>query len=244
MRKLNAFVKRNILETIREPLSLIFCLGFPVVMLVFMQIIFTNIEIIPENFKIEHYAMGICVFGYTFTSMFISMNIAGDKNSSLIKRIEISPTSKTTYLLSYIISGLLMTLIQTLLFFVLAFIFGLPFSLNSVLAFIYLLPSAIFYLTIGIIIGLLCKNEKQTGPISSIIITLVGILGGIFMPLSAFSGGFLSFVNSLPFAHSVEIASQIYLTGASCIYPHILYVVGYTCVLWLIIILIIKFNKK
>ena len=46
--------KRNLKEILRDPLSIIFCLIFPVIMLVLMSIIFKNIEFIPANFKIEN----------------------------------------------------------------------------------------------------------------------------------------------------------------------------------------------
>ena len=63
---------------------------------------------------------------------------------------------------------------------------------------------------------------------SSIFISLVGILGGVFMPLSGLSKGFLTFVNILPFAHSVSIASDLQTLGAKAIYPHVLYLLLYT----------------
>ena len=107
MNKLLALTKRNILELIRDPLSLVFCIAFPVVMLVFMQIMFLSIEFTPANFEIKNYAIGICIFGYTFTGMFTAMSIAGDKNTSLIKRINVSPTNKLTYYITKIYNHLI-----------------------------------------------------------------------------------------------------------------------------------------
>ena len=56
MKKLFALSKRNIKEMLRDPLSLVFCIAFPVLMLVMMQIIFKNVEYMPENFEIKNYA--------------------------------------------------------------------------------------------------------------------------------------------------------------------------------------------
>ena len=243
MKKLLALTKRNLLEMLRDPLTTVFCLLFPVVMLVFMQLIIGSQESMPENFQIEHYAPGICVFGYGFTSMFMAMSIASDKNSSFIKRIVISPIRKTTYLLSFLLSGLLIVLIQTVFFFAIALFFNFPFDGRIFLSIAYLVPSSLFFLSFGIMLGSLCKHEKQTGPINSIVISLTGILGGVFMPLSAFSGAFATIVDILPFAHAVLIASEIYSVGASCIYPHILYLIGYTTVIWGIVALLEKHKK-
>lgn len=190
MKKLFALSKRNIKEMLRDPLSLVFCIAFPVLMLVMMQIIFKNVEYMPENFEIKNYAAGICVFGYAFTGLFVALQITGDKSNSFIKRINISPILPVTYLLSFLVSALPVTFVQTILFYAIALIFGFPFDINLLISIFYLIPSAVMYISFGILVGSLCKNEKQTGPITSIFISLAGIFGGVFMPLSSFKGGF------------------------------------------------------
>ncbi|MDE7406071.1 MAG: ABC transporter permease [Clostridiales bacterium] len=227
MKKCLVLAQRNIKEMLRDPLSLVFCLGFPLVMLLLMQLIFTSLDFVPDNFQIKNYASGICVFGFTFTSLFVALQISSDKNSSFIKRINIAPISKATYYVSFFLSALPVVLVQTVLFFLIALCFGFPFDANFVLSIVYLLPSAALYVSIGILIGALSGNEKQTGPITSIFISLTGIFGGVFMPISLFGGGFGTFVNLLPFGHSVLIASELQTMGAGCIYPHILYLLGY-----------------
>lgn len=240
MKKCLILTQRNIKEMLRDPLSLVFCLGFPLVMLLLMQIIFTNLEFVPDNFAIKSYASGICVFGYTFTSLYVALQISSDKNTSFIKRINISPISKFGYYCSFFLSALPMALIQTVLFFLTALIFKFPFDVNFLLSIVFLLPSAIFYICIGILIGCICKNEKQTGPITAIFISLTGIFGGVFMPINLFSGGFATFINLLPFGHSVLISSELQTVGAKCIYPHILYLIFYTAVLIAVVAVIEK----
>ncbi len=240
MKKCLILAQRNIKEMIRDPLSLVFCLGFPVVMLLLMQIIFTNLEFVPDNFAITNYASGICVFGYTFTSLYVAMQVTSDKNTSFIRRINISPISKFGYYCSYFLSALPMALIQTVLFFLIALIFKFPFDINFLLSIIYLLPSAVLYICIGLLIGCICKNEKQTGPITSIFISLTGIFGGVFMPINLFEGGFATFINLLPFGHSVLIGSELQTVGAACIYPHILYLLFYIALFTAIVAVIEK----
>lgn len=236
---------RNIKEMLRDPLSLVFCIGFPLIMLLIMQLVFTNIDIeIPANFAIKSYANGICVFGYTFTSMFLAMQITSDKNTAFIRRIEISPINKFTYYFSFFLSALPMILIQTVLFFFVALIFKFPFDGNFPLSIIYLFPSAVFYIVIGILLGCICKNEKQPGPIASVLVSVTGILGGVFMPINLFKGGFYTFVNLLPFSHSVLIASELQTVGAKCIYPHILYLLFWIIVMVLIIFIVEKVRSR
>lgn len=235
---------RNIKEMVRSPLSLIFCLGFPIIMLLLMQLIFSNIKgDIPSNFVITNYANGICVFGYAFTSLFVAIQISSDKNTSFIKRINIAPITKFGYYFSFFISSAPIILIQTILFFLIALIFKFPFNYKFILNIIYLLPSAFFYISFGVLIGSICKNEKQSSPMISVFITLVGIFGGVFMPLDNLSSGFNTFINLLPFSHSVYIGSKLYTIGPKCIYPHIIYLLIYTLTN-ISIIAIIEFIKS
>lgn len=235
MRKLFALIKRNLKEVVRDPLSLVFCAVFPVFMLVLLQSIFKNMQYVPENFKIENYAVGICVFGYTFSMMFTAMLIAGDKNTEFANRIKMAPVSQWTHLCSYLLAMLPVVLAQTVLFFAVSLCFGLPFSANILLAIVYLLPSEWLFLSFGVLIGTLAKNEKQAGPISSILISLSMMFGGVFMPIDNL-GSFTEVLNILPFSHSVQIASGVFQGDLTCIYPHILWVLGYIAIVWIAIV--------
>lgn len=243
MKKCLIMAGRNIKEMVREPIGVILCLGFPLVMLLLMQLIFMSMEFVPDNFQIKSYASGICVFGFTFTCLLVALQIAADKNTSFIKRINIAPIKKVTYYLSFFVSALPMVLVQTVLFFLVALIFGFPFDANFVLSILYLLPSAAFYVCIGVLIGALSRNEKQTGPIASVFVSFTGIFGGVFMPLSAFGGGFGTFVNLFPFGHSVQIASELQSVGPSCIYPHVLYLLFYIVVIAAVVAVVEKLRS-
>lgn len=243
MKKLIALTRRNLLEMARDPLAVIFCIAFPVVMLLFMQILALNLPVVPDNFQIENYAVGICVFGFTFTGMFLSMSIAGDKNSSLIKRITISPVKQGVYLTSFLCSGLPVTLCQTVVFFLLAIPFGLPVDGRIVTSILFLIPSALYYLSFGVLLGVVCSNEKQTGPISSIFVSLTGMLGGVFMPVNTFTGGFKTLIDILPFTHTVQVASSFY-TASGNSWWHLLIVALYTAFIWGVVLLLAKIRKR
>lgn len=69
--QIRVFSRRNALEILRDPLSYIFALGFPVLMLVIMTIVNGSIpkEAGMEIFSLQNLAPGIVVFGYTFVMM-------------------------------------------------------------------------------------------------------------------------------------------------------------------------------
>ena len=242
MNKLFILTKRNLKEIIRDPLSRVFCLGFPVVMLVLMQFVIGGVADTPANFQITAYSSGICVFGYTFSMLFSAMLIAADKNSEFMSRLYMAPIKKSTYLFSYFLAVLPIMIGQTIIFFALALCFGLPFSANILMAILYLLPSMILYITLGLLLGTLCRTEKQAGPISSIIISLVGMLGGVFMPVAQM-GTIGTIANLLPFVHSVQIGTEALVGNFAGIFPHILWILGFALIFWIITLIIFKKKK-
>ena len=62
------FAKRCFKEIIRDPLNIIFGLGFPVILLLLLSAIQANIPV--ELFEIEHLAPGIVMFVSSFFSFF------------------------------------------------------------------------------------------------------------------------------------------------------------------------------
>ena len=87
--KIKAFASRNAKEILRDPLSYIFCLGFPVVMLVIMTIV--NESIPPEAgmdiFNIDKLSPGVTVFGLTFIMLFTTILISKDRSTAFLARL-------------------------------------------------------------------------------------------------------------------------------------------------------------
>ena len=75
MKRTIAFAKRNFLELIRDPLSIIFNIGLPAVLLVLMATIDANIDDV-SIFPIQSFAPGIIVFGGSFLTMFCAILVA------------------------------------------------------------------------------------------------------------------------------------------------------------------------
>ena len=237
MSKTFILAKRNLKEIVRDPLSLVFNMVFPLVMLIVLGIITNSLEYVPEQFLINNYAVGICVFGYTFAMLFTAMLIAEDKNGEFINRLNMSPIRKSDYIASYYLAVLPVMAVQTVLFFLCSCILGLEFSYKIAVAFLYMIPSALLYVVLGVLIGTIVKTGRQAGPVCSIIISGASMLGGVFMPIDGM-GAFSTIANLLPFSHSVRIATGVFGGDFGCIYPNILWVIGYAVVLFAITVLI------
>ena len=62
------FAKRNAKEILRDPLNLIFGLGFPLILILLLSAIQANVPV--KLFEIQHLAPGITVFGLSFMTLF------------------------------------------------------------------------------------------------------------------------------------------------------------------------------
>ena len=115
MSKTIAFSGRNFKELVRDPLSYIFCLGFPLVMLVVMTLVNDSIpkETNMTIFRIDNLAGGIAVFGLTFVMLFVCLTVAKDRSGAFLMRLYSTPMKSGNFIAGYILPSLLLSLLQT-----------------------------------------------------------------------------------------------------------------------------------
>ena len=71
------FAKRNLKEILRDPINLVFGLGFPLILLLLLSAIQANV---PVNiFEIDTLTPGITVFGLSFITLFSATLVAKDR---------------------------------------------------------------------------------------------------------------------------------------------------------------------
>ena len=97
--KMLSFAKRNTKEILRDPITLCFGLGFPLVLILLLSAIQANIPV--ELFEIQHLAPGITVFGLSFMTLFSASLISKDRGSSLLQRLYTTPLTPLDFILGY-----------------------------------------------------------------------------------------------------------------------------------------------
>lgn len=235
--------KRNLKKFLTDPFSIIFAIVLPLIIFCIIKgILINNTAMI---WRTGVFASGMCCFAYSLTSMFMAISFVEDKKTNFVVRLKIAPISNWTYLFSFILAMAPLLFGQTLIIFLFGFIFKLPVApANFFLAIIYLIPSAFFFLTVGALLGIACKNSIQVACISVIIIALTIIFGGIALPLYDLPS-FENICSYLPFYHCVQIAARLYSeNNLGSIYPHILWILGYSTIFWGIIVLIKYMQNK
>ena len=220
------FAGRNAKEILRDPLTILFGLGFPLILLLLLSAIQANIPV--SLFEIQSLAPGITVFGLSFITLFSATVLAKDRGSSLLQRLYTTPMTPADFILGYTLPILPMALAQTALCYAVALLLGLDLTVNILLAVLLNLPVSLLFISLGLLFGSIL-NEKQVGGICGALLTnLTAWLSGIWFDLELVGGVFQRVAHALPFYHAVELARATLTGQYGDILPHLWWVAGYT----------------
>lgn len=238
--KMLVFANRTAKEILRDPLTLLFGIGFPVILLLLLTAINRNI---PESvFDLDHLTPGIAVFGLSFLSLFSAQLISKDRSSSLLLRLFTTPMTPADYILGYTLPLLPMVLAQGAVCYLTAILLGLTVTPKLIAAYLLLIPSSLVFIGIGLLCGTLL-NEKAVGGICGALLTnLAAWLSGTWFSLDLVGGAFKKTAYALPFVHAVDMGKDAVNGLYSGICSDLLWVLGYAGVL--LAAAVILFKKK
>ena len=223
------FVSRNAKEILRDPLTLIFGLGFPLVLILLLSAIQANIPV--PLFEIGHLTPGIAVFGLSFMTLFSATIISKDRGSALLQRLYTTPMTPVDFILGYTLPILPIALVQCVICYLVAIFLGLPITVNILYAVIISIPTDILFISMGLLFGSIL-NDKQVGGICGALLTnLCAWLSGTWFDLNLVGGVFRKIADLLPFVHAVDMGRALLAGDFAGIFPHLWWVLGYGLVL-------------
>lgn len=237
-----AFSKRCAKEILRDPVNLFFGLGFPVVLLLLLSAIQSNIP--AEIFKIEKLSSGIAVFSLAFITLFSATLIAKDKESLLLQRLYTTPLKATDFILGYMLPLFPMAIAQSVVCYLISVLLGLPLTVNIMYAVLMMVPISLFYISLGLLCGSIL-TVKQTGAICGALLTnLSAWLSGVWFDIDLVGKTFKKIAELLPFVHAVELQRAIINGEFNNMLPRLLIVLGYTVALMIGAVLIFLKGMK
>ncbi|PKM71930.1 MAG: ABC transporter permease [Firmicutes bacterium HGW-Firmicutes-16] len=235
-----AFALRNYKEIIRDKLNIAFGLGFPIIVLLLLSLIQSNIPV--SLFAVDRLTPGIAVFGLSFVSLFSGMLIAKDRGSSFMLRLFTSPMTASDFILGYTIPLLPLAIAQIAVCFIVALFLGLEPSVHILMTILVLLPAAVLFIAIGLLCGSIF-NDKQVGGVCGALLTnLSAWLSGTWFDVDLVGGAFKAIANALPFIHAVNAGRAALSGNYGGIFPELWWVIGYAAAL--IILAIVVFTHK
>lgn len=230
-----AFARRNTKEILRDPISFVFCLGFPVLLLIAFRIIqhsqgdmwMSPAALIP----------GVAVFSLAFDLLFMVLLVSRDRNGAFLSRLFNAPLRTSDFILGYALPCLAIGTAQLLITYLAgAAIFLCPDGSVSGGSFLFAskaidysvyppvtvptvakvpfwgVPLAVLAGVLPLMFFLFCGvllgialNDRAAPGVSSALITGAGFLGGCWMPMDTM-GGFETVCRFLPFYPSVILA--------------------------------------
>lgn len=222
------YANRCAKEILRDPLNLMFGLGFPMVLLALLSAIQANIPV--DMFQLHHLTPGISVFGLSFMTLFSATLIARDRETALLQRLYTTPLKSSDYILGYTLPILPFAVVQSAICYLFALLIGMTPSVNILYALVMIIPIAVYYIGLGLLCGSIF-NIKQVGGICGALLTnLSAWLSGIWFDLELVGGAFQRIANLLPFYHAVELERAVIRGDFTDVLPHFWIVLGYAIV--------------
>ncbi len=235
-----AFALRNYKEIIRDKLNIMFGLGFPIIVLLLLSLIQSNIPV--SLFEVDKLTPGIAVFGLSFISLFSGVLIAKDRGSSFILRLFTSPLTASNFIFGYTIPLFPLAIAQIVVCFIVALFLGLELSINILMTIVVLIPAAVLFIAIGLLCGSIF-NDKQVGGVCGALLTnLSAWLSGTWFDVNLVGGVFKAIANALPFIHAVNAGRAALAGDYGAIFPELWWVIGYA--LALMVLAMVVFTRK
>lgn len=236
--RVRAFARRNIKELFRDPLTLFFGLGFPLVLLVLMNVIQRNVPV--HIFELETLAPGIALFGLTFLALFSGLLLARDRSTAFLARLAASPMTAADFLLGYLLPLLPMAVGQSAICLAAAVALGLPPSWKLLAVVACLIPSALLFIALGLLCGTLFNDKQVGGMCGAILTNVTAWLAGIWFDLSLIGGPFKTVAYLLPFVHGADGAKAALAGDWAALPGHLLWVSAWAAAVLALAVLLFR----
>lgn len=233
--RMMTFAKRCTKEILRDPINLIFGLGFPLVLLVLLSTMQKNVPV--HLFEINTLTPGITIFGLSFMTLFSATLIAKDRESSLLQRLYTTPLKGLDFIIGYMLPLLPIVIGQTIICYLFAILLGLTFSVNVIYAIIGIIPMAIFNISLGLLCGSILGVKQVGGICGALLTNLSAWLSGVWFDLNLVGGTFEKIANMLPFVHAVELEKALFNGDFEVAGLHILPILIYSVVITVVAVL-------
>lgn len=223
--KVLSFSKRCMKEVYRDPLNVLFGLGFPLILLLLMTLLQRKASV--ELFRMERLAPGMCVFGLSFLTLFSATLVAKDRESAFLQRLYTTPLRAWEFLLGYSLPFFPLALAQAGICYGAAVALGLPWSMGLLRALLVLLPLSLFYIALGLLCGS-ALGVKQVGGLCGALLTNVSAwLSGLWFDLELMGEIFGKIARLLPFYHGFTLESSALAGDRSGVFHHLIPVLLY-----------------
>jgi len=228
IRNVKFFSSRIMKEILRDPLSIAFGAGFPIVLIVLLSLINKNI---PNGlFDITFLVPGVTIFGLSFLALFAAQIIAKDRESAFITRLFTTPMKAWDFILGYTLPLLPLALLQAVICYITGMFFGLQLNIHTVVVLLLVIPASFIFIAIGLICGTAFSEKAATALCGAALTNLSAWLSGVWFDLNLVGGAFKKMAYLLPFVHAVDMTKAANTGDYTNVLPHLWWVLAYSIV--------------
>lgn len=224
--RMMTFAKRCAKEILRDPINLGFGLGFPLILLLLLSAMQTNIPV--SLFEIDVLTPGITIFGLSFVTLFSATLIAKDRESAFLQRLYTTPLTGFDFIAGYMLPILPIAIGQAVICYLFAIALGLTVSVNIVYAVIGIIPMAVFNIALGLLCGSVLGVKQVGGICGALLTNLSAWLSGVWFDLKLVGGFFEKIANFLPFVHAAEMEKALFSGNFALAATHLLPIMLYS----------------
>lgn len=239
-RKMRAFAARNAKDLLRDKINLIFGLGFPIVLLLLLTAIQSNIPV--SLFELDRLTPGIAVFGLSFITLFSATLISKDRSGAFMIRLFTSPMRASDFILGYTLPLLPISAAQICICFITAVCLGLKPVPEILMCIIVLMPAAVLFIGMGLLCGSIFNDRQVGGLCGALLTNLTAWLSGTWFDLEQVGGAFKKIAEVLPFVHAVNAGREALSGNFGEIFPDLWWVIAYASAVMTCAVLV--FTKK
>ena len=233
--RMMTFAKRCTKEILRDPINLGFGLGFPLVLLLLLSSLQSNIPV--PLFEIDTLTPGITIFGLSFITLFSATLIAKDRESAFLQRLYTTPLTGFDFILGYMLPILPIAIGQTIICYLFAIPLGLTVRANIIYAIIGIIPMAIFNIALGLLCGSVFGVKQVGGICGALLTNLSAWLSGVWFDLKLVGGLFERIANALPFVHAAEMEKALFIGNFKVAATHFLPILLYGVLITVVAVL-------
>ena len=223
--RMMTFARRNAREMVRDPLTMAFGLGFPLVLLLLLSTMQKSIPV--PLFEIDTLTPGMTVFGLAFLTLFSATLVARDRESAFLQRLYTTPLTGFDFIVGYMLPLLPIAVAQAAICYLAAIPLGLTVSVNVMYAIIGIIPMAVFNIALGLLCGSVLGVKQVGGICGALLTNLSAWLSGIWFDLTLVGGFFEKLANLLPFVHAAEMEKALFCGKFELAFSHLPPVLAY-----------------
>ena len=163
-----------------------------------------------DIFRLPNLAAGVVIFGFTFVMLFTTILVSKDRCSAFFDRMQASPVTGAQFLAGYVLPVIVLGVVQCVITYgaamVIALVTGAELDIAGLaLSIVLLIPVLVMFTALGVLFGCVF-SEKAAPGVSSVLITVATILGGVWMDIKTVGGVLYDIASLLPFMPAVELA--------------------------------------